>query len=136
MGASGRRLCPLFYLFTANTALNMPVGVLLPALYSLGGQGGVSGAGDYAGGHLGGWSLVRAGGVRPTGSGSRVPSGMVCALALVVYELRDPRGRAHISACGLASGDGLVGTVVLWLVGPALVGSLVGLVVVGAWRAG
>jgi O-antigen/teichoic acid export membrane protein len=120
-------------LFAINTAVNAPVGVLMPALYSLN-------RGERAFRILlamvvvtwvAGLLLVFAGvGLQAAALGFL--AGMLVALAGVLYELRDLGGLSLLRPILLPAATGVVGAVLLQLLAPVVVHGLVTLVMTAA----
>ncbi len=121
-----------FYIFTINTAINVPVGILTPALYSLG-----------RGGKafrlllimliltwLPGIALALS------GVGLEAPAtafliGMLAALYIVVRDLRDFGGFTLLIPLWRPLASGIVGAAILQLLAPSLVHDLLSLIIVG-----
>jgi PST family polysaccharide transporter len=117
------------YLFSINTAINAPVGVLMPALYSLG-----RGASAFrillamlVVTWVGGLLFVA------TGAGLQAPAlgflaGMGASLATVLFALRDLGGASLLRPVLLPAATAIAGALLLQLAGPILVNGLVSLV--------
>lgn len=121
-----------FYIFAVNTALNAPVGVLTPALYSLGkgGRGFRVLIFMLALTWIAGIALAFA------GVGIEAPAvaflaGMIGALYLVVLNLRDFGGFSLLLPLVRPAASGVCGAGLLQLIAPTLVHDLVTLVTVG-----
>jgi O-antigen/teichoic acid export membrane protein len=120
-------------LFAVNTAVNAPVGVLMPALYSLN-------RGERAFRILVAMVMVTwVVGLLLVfgGAGLQAPAlgflaGMIVALAGVLYELRDLGGRRLLRPIWLPVASGVVGAVLLQFLAPVVVHGLVALIVVAA----
>jgi O-antigen/teichoic acid export membrane protein len=132
-GAKWLPALPVFYLFAANTAVNAPVGVLLPILYALG-----RGAhafrilvGMVALTWLFGLAFIAVGwGIQSAAIGFLV--GMIAAFVAVLYEVRDLKGLHPLRSMLVPAISGLAGATLLQLLAPSLVHGLPALVAVGA----
>lgn len=121
------------YIFTINTAINAPVGILLPALYSLG-RGGkafrllvIMLAITW----LTGIVLAFAG-VGLTASATAFLVGMITSLIVVAYDLQDFGGFSLLMPLVRPAVVGVIVAVLLLLIGPTFVHNLISLLIVGA----
>jgi O-antigen/teichoic acid export membrane protein len=132
-GAKWLPALPAFYLFAANTAINAPVGVLLPILYALG-----------RGAHafrilvgmvvltwLFGLAFIAAGwGIQSAAMGFL--AGMIAAFLAVLYEVRDFKELHPLRSMLLPAISSVIGAILLQFFAPPFVHGLPALVVVGA----
>ncbi|MEO5952113.1 MAG: oligosaccharide flippase family protein [Chloroflexia bacterium] len=125
-------LTPL-YIFTLNTAINAPVGILLPALYSLG-RGGkafrllvIMLASTW----VAGIALTFAG-VGLSASAIAFLIGMIASLFIVAYDLQDFGGYSLLISLIRPASVGLIVAAFLLLLAPVLVHNLISLLAVGA----
>jgi O-antigen/teichoic acid export membrane protein len=124
---------PSLYLFAFNTAISAPIGVLMPALYSLdrGGRAFRILLGMLAITWVAGLLLIM------TGGGLIAPAlgflaGTVAALAWLLYDLRDLGGLRLLRPILLPATTALLGTILLQLVAPFVVHGVSSLVIVAA----
>jgi len=120
-------------LFAINTAINAPVGVLMPALYSLnrGGRAFRILFGMVAITWVVGLLLVFAGVGLPAPALGFL-AGMLAALAGVLYELRDLGGLKLLRPLWLPAVTAVVGAVLLQLLAPVVVHGVITLAIVAA----
>ncbi|MEP6774003.1 MAG: oligosaccharide flippase family protein [Chloroflexota bacterium] len=132
-GAKWLPALPVFYLFAANTAINAPVGVLLPILYALGRGTGAFRilVGMVVLTWLSGLAFIVLGwGIESAAMGFLV--GMIAAFLAVLYEVRDLRDLHPLRSMLLPAISAVLGASLLHLFAPPLVHSLPALSAVGA----
>lgn len=132
-GAKWLPALPVFYLFAANTAINAPVGVLLPMLYALerGAQAFRILVGMVVLTWLSGLAFIALGwGIQSVAMGFLV--GMIAAFLAVLYEVRDFKYLHPLRAMLLPAISALVGAILLQLFASSFVHGLPALVAVGA----
>jgi PST family polysaccharide transporter len=122
-----------FYLFTANTAINAPVGVLMPALYSLGRSTQAFRA------LLIMLAVTWAVGIALTVLGVGLEAaafaflaGMIANLFVVARDLADVGGWALFRPLALPLASAILGASLLYVLAPATIHDVVSLVVVAA----
>lgn len=121
------------YLFTLNTAINIPVGVLLPALYSLGrGKQALRILVIMLATTWGIGVLLALIGVGLPAASISFIVGMVVSLALVAYELRDFGGFRLLVPMIKPGLVGLVTAGILLTLGASVAPDLLSLLIVGA----
>ncbi len=124
---------PVFYLFSANTAINAPVGVLLPILYALGrgAQAFRILAGMVVLTWLFGLAFIALGwGIESAAMGFL--AGMIAAFLAVLYEVRDFKELRPLRSILMPATSALMGAILLQLFAPSFVHGLPALVAVGA----